>query len=64
MNPLTSEKIIRNELLFKEGDPYSPALVDESVKDAASRISAATGLPRKQVYARALEVAAEIRARS
>jgi len=32
------------------------ALADHSVKDAAALVSAATGLPRKQVYARALEL--------
>ena len=30
------------------------ALTDHSVKDAAALVSAATGLPRKLVYARAL----------
>jgi len=32
------------------------ALADHSVKDAAALVAAATGLPRKQVYARALEL--------
>ena len=35
------------------------ALTAHSVKDAASVVSAATGRPRRQVYARALELAAE-----
>ena len=34
------------------------ALTAHSVKDAASVVSAATGQPRRQVYARALELAA------
>ncbi|MBM3563261.1 MAG: 16S rRNA (cytidine(1402)-2'-O)-methyltransferase [Alphaproteobacteria bacterium] len=34
------------------------ALIAHSVKDAASVVSAATGQPRRQVYARALELAA------
>jgi 16S rRNA (cytidine1402-2'-O)-methyltransferase len=35
------------------------ALATQSVKDAAALVSVATGLPRKVVYARALELAAE-----
>jgi 16S rRNA (cytidine1402-2'-O)-methyltransferase len=35
------------------------ALANYSVKDAASVVSAATGQPRRQVYARALQLAAE-----
>jgi 16S rRNA (cytidine1402-2'-O)-methyltransferase len=35
------------------------ALARESVRDAAALVAAATGLPRKQVYARALEIARE-----
>jgi 16S rRNA (cytidine1402-2'-O)-methyltransferase len=35
------------------------ALASYSVKDAASVVSAATGQPRRQVYARALQLAAE-----
>jgi len=35
------------------------ALADHSVKDAAALVAAATGLPRKQVYARALEIGRE-----
>ncbi len=35
------------------------ALADHSVKDAAALVTAATGLPRKIVYARALELARE-----
>ena len=35
------------------------ALATQSVKDAAAMVSIATGLPRKVVYARALELAAE-----
>ncbi len=37
----------------------SEALTAYSVKDAASVVSAATGQPRRQVYARALQLAAE-----
>ncbi len=33
------------------------ALASHSVKDAAALVSVATGLPRKLVYARALELA-------
>lgn len=36
------------------------ALRSMSVKDAAAAVAAATGLPRKQVYKRALELAAEM----
>jgi 16S rRNA (cytidine1402-2'-O)-methyltransferase len=32
------------------------ALARESLRDAAALVAAATGLPRKQVYARALEL--------
>jgi 16S rRNA (cytidine1402-2'-O)-methyltransferase len=35
------------------------ALAGHSVKDAAALVAAATGLPRKVVYARAMEIAAE-----
>lgn len=35
------------------------ALADHSLKDAAVLVAAATGLPRKQVYARALEIGRE-----
>lgn len=35
------------------------ALATQSVRDAAATVAAATGLPRKTVYARALELAAE-----
>lgn len=35
------------------------ALTDHSLKDAAALVAAATGLPRKQVYARALEIGRE-----
>lgn len=38
------------------------SLVDHSVKDAAAMVAAATGLPRKVVYARALEIDGERRA--
>lgn len=37
------------------------ALLSQTVKDAAAVVSVATGLPRKIVYARALELAAEAR---
>ncbi len=39
------------------------ALTGNSLKDAAALVAAATALPRKVVYARALEIAAEARAR-
>jgi len=35
------------------------AMAGQSLRDAAAMVAAATGLPRKQVYARALELAAE-----
>ncbi len=35
------------------------ALVDASVKQAVARVAAETGLPRRQVYARALEITGE-----
>lgn len=35
------------------------AMAEGSVRDAADRVSAATGLPRRQVYGRALELAAK-----
>lgn len=35
------------------------ALVEHSLKDAAALVAAATGLPRKQVYARALQIGRE-----
>ncbi len=35
------------------------ALATHSLKDAAALVAAATGLPRKLVYARALEIAGE-----
>ncbi|SEM13019.1 16S rRNA (cytidine1402-2'-O)-methyltransferase [Roseovarius azorensis] len=38
------------------------ALKGQSVRDAADRVAAATGLPRRQVYQRALHLAAEERA--
>ena len=38
---------------------HREALRDQSVKDAAALVTAATGLPRKVVYARALELARE-----
>jgi 16S rRNA (cytidine1402-2'-O)-methyltransferase len=37
----------------------SEALAAYSVKDAASVVSAATGQPRRQVYARALQLSTE-----
>ncbi|MBI1244586.1 MAG: 16S rRNA (cytidine(1402)-2'-O)-methyltransferase [Alphaproteobacteria bacterium] len=51
-------------------DPLDPAaldrhiaaaLKDHGVRDAADRVAAATGLPRRQVYARALELAGKTR---
>lgn len=38
-------------------DQLHKALINSSIKDAAALVSAATGLPRKIVYARALELA-------
>jgi len=40
-------------------DQLRTAMTSQSVKDAAAVVSVATGLPRKTVYARALQIAAE-----
>ena len=40
-------------------DQLRTAMTSQSVKDAAAIVSVATGLPRKTVYARALQIAAE-----
>jgi 16S rRNA (cytidine1402-2'-O)-methyltransferase len=40
-------------------DQLRTAMTSQSVKDAAAIVSIATGLPRKTVYARALQIAAE-----
>ncbi len=37
-------------------DRLRAALADASVKQAVARVAAETGLPRRQVYARALEI--------
>jgi 16S rRNA (cytidine1402-2'-O)-methyltransferase len=50
-----SGRIAEAELDAKIGE----ALTAHSVKDAASVVSASTGQPRRQVYARALQLAAE-----
>jgi 16S rRNA (cytidine1402-2'-O)-methyltransferase len=38
-------------------DRLAAALESESVRDAAATVAAATGLPKRAVYARALELA-------
>ena len=40
-------------------DKLREALTKHSVKDAAAVVSAQTGVPRRKVYARAIELAAE-----
>jgi 16S rRNA (cytidine1402-2'-O)-methyltransferase len=42
-------------------DRLAQALESESVRDAAAAVAAATGLPRRRVYARALELARKAR---